>query len=66
MDRIIERLKSCKNRETTKRNYLGIWRNFNKFIMRLDHPPNSWEQRAVLFAAYLIDHRGLQSATIRS
>ena len=64
MNLIIEKLKSCKNRETTKRNYLCVWRNFNKFVMRLDFPPNSWEQRTVLFCAFLVEE-GLQSSTIR-
>ena len=65
MERIIEKLKSCKNCESTKRNYLGIWRNFNKFVMRLDKPPKTWEHRTVLFCAHLIED-GIQSATLKS
>ena len=63
--RIIECLKSLKKRESTKKNYLGIWHHFNRFINRLDILPNKWEQRMVLFVAHLVD-QGLQSATVKS
>ena len=62
---VIERLKMKKNCDTTNRNYLGIWRHFNRFLIRLDYVPGSWEQRTILFRAHLIE-QGLQSATIRS
>ena len=62
---IIEKLKCLKNRDMTKQNYLGIWRQFNKFISRLDIIPRKWEERTVLFVAHLIE-QGLQSATVRS
>ena len=62
---IIEKLKSLKNRETTKYNYLSIWRHFNRFISNLDRVPKTWEQRTVLFIAHLTD-QGLQSSTIKS
>ena len=62
---IIEKLKCCKKRELTKANYLGIWRQFNRFINQLDVLPQRWKQRATLFAAYLVD-QGLQSSTIKS
>ena len=54
-----------KNRDTTNQNYLSIWRHFNKFLIRLDCVPNTWEERAILFCAHL-NEQGLQSATIRS
>ena len=63
--RIIEHLKMMKNRDSTKKNYLGIWRNFNKFIMRLDCPPDSWEECTILFCAHIID-KGLQSSMVKS
>ena len=63
LERIIEKLVQNKNRQSTKNNYLGIWRQFNRFIMRLDVVPNSWEQRVILFCAFLVQN-GLKSSTI--
>ena len=62
---IIEKLKCKKNRETTNKNYLSIWRQFNQFIMRLDMVPHGWEDRVVLFCVHLVE-KGLQSSTIKS
>ena len=66
MKLIIEKLKSCQYRESTANMYLGVWQQFNKFLMRLDKVPTSWEDRATLFVAYLIEEKGLQSSTIKS
>ena len=65
MNLILEKLKYCKNRESTTGNYLNIWRVFNKFIIRLDRKPDAWEDRVSLFCAYLINN-GRQSATVKS
>ena len=65
MRNILERLKSCKNRKSTNENYLAIWRLFNNFVIKLDVKPSSWEDRASLFGANLVE-RGLQSQTIKS
>ena len=65
MEHIIDRLKNKQVRESTNKNYLSIWRLFNKFLIRLDRMPNSWEDRVALFCAYMIDE-GAQSQTIRS
>ena len=62
---IIEKLKCAKYRETTKRNYLSIWRHFNKFLGKLDQVPGNWEQRTILCIAHLVDI-GLQSGTVCS
>ena len=62
---ILEKLKGSQHRDSTKTNYLRIWRNFNLFLMRLDHRPKDWEDRASLFAAFLV-HHGTQSTTLRS
>ena len=53
------------NRESTNKNYLSVWRQFNKFVIRLDVKPNSWEDKTSLFVAKLIDD-GMQSSTVRS
>ena len=66
---ILENLKAKQTRNSTMRNYLSIWRSFNRFLLRLDIPrggPNlSWEQRAVLYGTYLVD-QGAQSQTVKS
>ena len=54
-----------KNPMSTQQNYLGIWRNFNKFLLHLEKVPRLWEQRTILFCAHLVD-TGLQSSTIKS
>ena len=50
---------------STKANYLRAWRNFNKFLIKLDKLPILWEDRVSLFLAYLIEG-GAQSGTIKS
>ena len=54
-----------KLRLSTRDNYLCIWKLFNQFVIRLDNILCTWEQRAAMFCAHLIDE-GLQSATVRS
>ena len=65
MTNILERLRSQRNRESTRTNYLNIWRLFNKFLIKLDIIPEKWEDRVYLFIAHLI-HKGRKSTTIRS
>ena len=66
MQLILERLKCQNNRKATRDNYLGVWRCFNKFLLRLDsEPPVSWEERTSLFVAYVVEN-GLQSTSVRS
>ena len=45
---------------------MSIWRQFNKFLIRLDFLPEFWEDRVAAFAAYLIDFVKVQSSTLRS
>ena len=65
MTDIMDRLKYESLRETTSKTYLGIWRNFNKFLIRLDIKPKSWEERTALYCTYLIE-QGTQSSTVKS
>ena len=53
------------NRQSTNKSYLGIWRQFNSFLIKLDRKPESWEERVTLFVSYKIDG-GAQSSTIKS
>ena len=54
-----------KHENSTKENYHGIWKNFNRFIIRLDVIPSTWEDRLTLFIGHLADN-GIQSSTIKS
>ena len=65
MEMILEKLKCCKNRSSTSKNYHRIWRNFNNFIIKLDRKPNTWEKRMSLYGAFLVD-AGIQSSTLKS
>ena len=65
LENMIERLIATTHRKSMKTNYHKIWCMFNKFLIRLDKKPESWEDRLVLFAVHLIDNR-TQSPTIKS
>lgn len=65
MELILEKLKRCKYRDSTVANYHAIWRQFNRFVMRLDKKPKFWENRATLFGVALVQD-GLQSSTLKS
>ena len=65
MERVVSNLRNIQNRESTKSNYLTVWRIFNKFLIRLDSKPPTWEDRLTLFVGYMVD-RGNQSSTIKS
>ena len=65
MHRIIDRLKHDRVRDSTKNNYYTIWKAFNKFFLKLDVKPATWEERLVLYAGYLIND-DKQSQMVRS
>ena len=65
MQRILEGLKSETTRSSTAKNYYNIWKIFNKFLVKLDKLPDTWEHRISLFGAHLVDS-GNQSLTIKS
>ena len=62
---ILEKTKSHQHCKATSKNYLGIWRKFNEFLIKLDHKPESWEERVAWYGAHLIAS-GLQSSTLKS
>ena len=62
---IVERLKFERNRSSTRRNYHTIWKIFSDFYLRLDEKPDNWEDRIVLFTAYLIN-KNMKVATAKS
>ena len=65
MQQAMENLKYKSNRKSTDKIYLTVWREFNKFLIKLDKRPEHWEDRVALFATYLVE-KGRKSATIRS
>ena len=53
------------NRDSTEANYYTVWKLFNKFFLKLDVRPKSWEERLVLFVGFLVD-QNKKSTKIRS
>ena len=53
------------HRDSTKHNYLAVWKVFNQFFVRLDYKPHSWEDCLNLFIGYLIQNNR-KSATVNS
>ena len=60
----MNKLKDQRHRESTQENYYSIWKNFNKFFLRLDVKPKSWEERLTLFVGHLIQNKR-KSTTIK-
>ena len=48
-------------RSTTMKDYSSAWKMFNNFFLKLDIKPHKWEDRIILFVAYLIKCKGVQS-----
>ena len=65
MQHILDKLQFNLNKESTAKNYLGIWRNLNRFLIQLDHVPKEWEDRVSFFCTHLIHDRKLQSSTLK-
>ena len=63
--RIMINLKNNRHRSTTQRNYYSVWKIFNKFYLRLDKKPKTWEKRLTFFVTYLV-HDRKQSSMIKS
>ena len=61
---VIDRLLSKTTRTSTSQNYLGIWRQFNKFVINLDVKPSSWEDRVTLFLGHKIE-QGMKSTAVK-
>ena len=65
IEKIIDKLRTMKYQDSMKKNYYAIWKIFNKFIIRLDEKPTSWEHRLTLFIGHLIQSNK-QSSTVKS
>ena len=64
LKRVIENLKNQQHRQSTKNNYYNIWKSFNKFFLRLDVKPNTWEKHLTLYVGHLV-HSKRKSTTIK-
>ena len=62
----MDQLKYESHRSTTKLSYYNTWKNFNKFLIRLDKMPRSWEERLCLYCTFLITIKKRKSSTVRS
>lgn len=49
----------------TRLKYHDIWINFNKFLIKFDRMPATWEDRVYVYIAHLVDNRK-QSSTIKT
>ena len=65
MQKIVDDLKVNRHCDSTQAHYYGIWKNFNKFFIKLDVKPDNWEDRIVLYTAFLIQNNK-RSATVKS
>ena len=65
MKKIVYQLELSRFRDSIRNNYYQIWKAFNKFVIKLDIKPDTWEERIILYVGYLIS-RKRQSRTIRS
>ena len=63
---MLEKLKNEQHHNSTKKTYHKIWEKFNKFLIRLDKKPDSWEHRTSLYCTHLVTTLHRQSSTIRS
>ena len=64
MQDIMDRLKMQSYRNSTRKNYYSVWKNFNEFYLRLDDKRKTWGQRLILFVGFLIQEKK-QSSTIK-
>ena len=62
---IVEHLKAQRCRDSTHKTYHRIWKLFAHFYLRLDVKPNNWEDRLVLFIAFLVNNN-LRSAMVKT
>ena len=53
------------HRPSTKKTYHGVWTKFNQFVLRLDYPPPTWEEKVSLYITHLLESN-FKSATLKS
>ena len=61
----MDNLKFQRHTDSTEKTYHKVWTIFNKFYIKLDVKPRSWEQQIILFMGFLVDSK-LKSSTVKS
>ena len=54
------------HQKSTKKNYHHIWTKFNKFLIKLDRIPDTWEEKVSLYCTFLVSRGDVQSSTLKS
>lgn len=54
---ILDTIKFMQHRISTRLKYHSIWTAFNKFLIKFDRMPNTWEDRIYIFIAHLVDNK---------
>ena len=65
LENYVDKLKTERNRDSTRKMYYAVWRSFNEFFIKLDVKPQSWEDRLILFMGYLIN-KNRKESTVKS
>lgn len=54
---IIKEIKFMRHRTSTRLKYHEIWTSFNKFLIKFDRMPATWEDRIYVYVAHLVDNK---------
>ena len=54
--KFIDGFKYKSTRDSTRKNYYVVWKQFNQFFVNLDIKPDNWEDRLILFVGFLISN----------
>lgn len=63
--RIKEKIKGLGIRPSTRKGYYRRWKALNKFLIKFDTIPDTWEERITLYVTHLINQKK-KSATVKS
>lgn len=55
--RVKDKIKSLKVRQSTRKWYYNRWKAFNKFLIKFDSIPETWEDRILIYATHLVNHK---------
>ena len=65
LENLVDKLRTERNRSSTRKVYYSVWKQFNEFFIKLDIKSKTWEDRLILFVGYLIEQER-KSSTIKS
>ena len=61
-----EYLKNNMHQKSMKICYHKIWTKFNRFLLKLDRIPETWEERVSLYCTFLVSKGEIQSSMLKS